>query len=656
MAKAIGIDLGTYNSAASVALGRTRVAMIESKYGKTLYGKSFPSFVMFDKFGRVQVVGQRAKEEARLNPDLVVWGVKRLVGLSYRAAYEMGEFRRFQYRIEEGPSGDILICVGEERFSPSHILEIILREIKEDAENPKVNPLIGGAVDRAIISIPAYYKAIRTAPIVEAAIRAGFAEVDTIAEPTAAAVTYSVDVPDEANILAFDMGAGTLDVTIMMVVNEKGELVPGELCTSGHEALGGIDMDDALIAYLTEKYDVPGFERDAAVRAILKEEVEKAKIRLTARETTMLDLPGGEMASLSRAEMDEVLGPLLEKCRGPVRVALQQAGIDAASLDHVLCIGGPTHMASVRRLLAEELAQLGARREVLDPLTDWEHKKQLVDPMECVAKGAALKAEHIVEPVAKVLSEGYGTMYGPVEGKKNFYASILDVNTNYPISARGALAHMDPEALEVPVPLIAKRPDVERSTVDKMVFRYEYLGDYNLSITPTGRTPAVDIKLQVTDDKRVVATIIHAHNRQQVRFEGLGQMKGQEIDLQEDTPPKRVSDMGDGADIFNDSMNYKKGGWTSAHLERHLHVAGQALELVGDCEDPKVKRAKDEVESAVRKAVASDFDSPNIDCPNISNRIKELLDALRQPGVNVISIEEFRHYMDQLIQVAKQGE
>jgi molecular chaperone DnaK (HSP70) len=655
MSKAIGIDLGTYNSAASVALGRTRVAMVESKYGKTLYGKSFPSFVLFDKFGRVQMVGQRAKEEARLNPDLVVWGVKRLVGLSYRAALEMGEFRRFQYRIEEGPAGDILICVGEERFSPSHILEIILREIKADAENPKVNPLIGGAVDRAIISIPAYYKAIRTGPIVEAARRAGFEGVDTIAEPTAAAVTYSVDVPDEANILAFDMGAGTLDVTIMMVVNEKGELVPGELCTSGHEALGGIDMDDALIAHLAEQHDIPGYGEDAAVKAILKEEVEKAKIRLSTRETTMLDLPGGEMAALSRGEMDEVLAPFLEKCRGPVRVALRQAGIDAASLDHVLCIGGPTHMDSVRRLLREELTALGAKSEVLESLTDWENRRRLVDPMSCVAKGAAFKAEHIVEPVAKVLSEGYGTMYGPVAGKNNFYASILDVNTNYPISARGALAHMDPEALEVPVPLIAKRPDVERSSADEMVYKYEYLGDYNLSITPTGRTPSVDIKLQVTDDKRVVATIIHAHNRQQVRFEGLGHMIGQQIELQEETPPKRIS-RGDGADIFNDSMNYKKGGWTASHLERHIHVANQSLDLVGDCDDPKVKRAVEEVESAVRKAVASDFESPNIDCPNLSNRIKELLDALRQPGINIISIEEFRHYMDQLIQVAKMGE
>lgn len=650
MTKSIGIDLGTYNSAAAAALGRTRVAMIESKYGRTVYGKSFPSFVMFDHFGRPQLVGQRAKEELRLNPKLVIWGVKRLVGLSYRAALEAGEFRRFQYDIEEGPQGDILIRVGEERFSPAHILEIILREIKEDAENPKVNPLLGGAVERAVISIPAYYKAVRTGPIIEAAGRAGFEEVDTIAEPTAAAVTHSLEVEKEADILAFDIGAGTLDVTIMMVVNDQGELVPGELCTSGHEALGGIDMDDALIAYAADKYNLRNVEEDAALKALLKDEVERAKIRLSSRDTTMLDLPGGDTVTLTQDEMEEVLRPLLEKCRGPIRVALHQAGIGAKSIDHVLLIGGPTHMRCVRKVVCDELAALGARSEITASVAARSDKPP-VDPMECVAKGAALKAGHIVEPAAKVLAEGYGTMYGPVEGRPNYYASILDANSPYPISARGTLSHLNPEALEVPVPLVAKRPDVEKSTPDRTVYSYEYLGDYNLSISPTGRVPSVDIKLQVTDDKRVVATIVHAHNRQQVRFEGVDFMRGEALDLQEHTPPKKYSEAKE--DIFSDSMQTQKGGWTEEHLERHLHVATQALELAEKSENEKVRQAADEVERAVQKAVASELESPNIDCPNISNRIKELLDAMRQPGVNLITLEEFRHYMEQLIQVAK---
>ncbi len=651
MTRAIGIDLGTYNSAASVALGRTRVAMIESKYGKTLYGKNFPSFVLFDKYGRKQLVGQRAKEEIPINPELVVWGVKRLVGLPYKTALDAGEFKRFQYGIEEGPGGGILIRVGEERYSPSHILEFILREIKEDAENPKVNPLLGGGVDRAIISIPAYYKAIRTAPIIEAARNAGFENVDTIAEPTAAAVNYSLDVEKEANIIAFDIGAGTLDVTVMMVVQEGGELVPGELCTSGHESLGGIDMDDALISYVLGEHNIPGYDNDPVVRAVLKDEVEKAKIRLSTRAGTILDLPGGNACELSRGDLEEVLHPLLEKCRGPIRVALNQAGLDVSNVDHVLFIGGPTHMPCVRGVVMDELRSMGAKEELLASLDAQTVEGLPVDPMECVAKGSSLKAGRIVEPVGKVIAEGYGTMYGPVDGEQDYYAPIIGEGSHYPISARGALAHGDLEALEIPVPLVAKRPDVEKSTLEETVFKYEYLGNYTLGITPTGRIPSVDIQLQVTDDKRIVATLIHAHNRQQVRFEGLDFMMGDEVFLQEHTPPKGFQDKGKVS--LYDSVEYKKGGWTRAHLEHHLHVAREAVNLIQTGDHPKVKRAVEEVEGAIRKAVASDYGSPNIDCPNISNRTKELLDTLRQPDVNQITNEEFRHYVEQLITIAK---
>ena len=187
--------------------------------------------------------------------------------------------------------------------------------------------------------------------------------------------------------------------------------------------------------------------------------------------------------------------------------------------------------------------------------------------------------------------------------------------------------------------------------MDETIYKYEYLGNYTLSITPTGRIPSVDIQLQVTDDKRIVANLIHAHNRQHVRFEGLDFMKGEEVFLQEHTPPEGFTESE--KDVLYESVEYKKGGWTREHLEHHLHVARESLNLVQTDEDPKVKRAVDEVESAIRKAVASEYGSPNIDCPSISNRIKELLDTLRQPGINQITLEEFKHYMEQLIQVAK---
>jgi molecular chaperone DnaK len=653
MGRSIGIDLGTYNSAAAVAVGRGRVAMIESRYGRTLYGKSFPSFVLFDHDGNRQLVGQRAREELPLNPGLVVWGVKRLVGLSYQAAREAGELDRFRYGIEEGPGGGILIRVGEERFTPSHILEHILREIKQDAENSRVNPLVGGPVDRAVISIPAYFKAIRTAPILEAARHAGFAEVDTIAEPTAAAIQYCVEVPGEAHLLAFDIGAGTLDVTVMLVVNEQGELVPGELCTSGHEALGGIDMDDALLAHIVAEHRASEIAADPTRAALLEAEIEKAKIRLSVREAATIDLPGRETIKLTRGELEEVLAPLLDKCRGPIRVALEQAGIGAGSLDKVLFVGGPSAMPAVRRLVREELAALGARPGLIAEIAGMDGSGLPVEPMECVARGAALKAGRIVEPAAKVIAEGYGTVFGPVEGAADYYQPIIRPNSHYPISGRTMICHGDPGALEVPVALVAKRPDVERSTPERTVFAYEHLGNYTLGITPQRRLPSIEIQLKVTDDKRVLCTLIDTQTRQHVRYEGLDLMGGGRLELQEETPPSayRHQDLA----LLGEAVDERRGSWTERQLESLLHVAREALSLVSDATCDKVARAVAEVERAVERAADRDGPAPNEECPNISNRVKELLDALRQPGVGQITVEEFRRYMDELIRLARTG-
>jgi molecular chaperone DnaK (HSP70) len=651
MGHAIGIDLGTCNSAAAVALGRNRIAMVESRYGRTLYGKSFPSYVMFDRCGRKQLIGQRAKEEMRLNPELVVWGVKRLVGLSYRTALLSGELKRFQYAVEEGLGGGISIRVGDERFSPSHILELILREIKEDAEDPRVNPLLGGRVDRAVISIPAYFKAIRTAPIVEAARQAGFDTVDTIAEPTAAAIHRSVQVDEDANILAFDIGAGTLDVTVMMVVREGGELVPGELCTSGHEALGGIDMDDLLRAHVVDRFDLRGIEADPGAAALLLDEVEKAKIRLSTREVTSLDLPGGRSAELRRGEMEEVLRPLLDRFRGPIHVAMLESGLGPEALDHVLFIGGPTQMPCVRQVVEDEIRRLGISPALEERMRAPGGGGSSSDPMEGVARGAALKAGNIVEPVGKVIAEGYGLMYGPTPGADGYYAPIIRENSHYPISGRGVAWHMDPSALEVPVPLVAKRPDVDRSGDGRIVYKYEVLGNYTLGITPGPSCAAIDIELKVTDDKRIVARLTHTRTGQQVRFAGLDTMRGEEIELQEHTPPAAWTE--EDVAKLNETLRDKQGRWTEIHLEHHLHVARQAIDGIADRESGRIGPAVDALEKAVARAVVPGRGNPNVDCPTISNRTKELLDTLRQPDVKRLSDEEFRGYMEQLIRIAE---
>jgi molecular chaperone DnaK len=651
MSKAIGIDLGTYNSAAAVPVGNGKVAMVESRYGRSLYGKNFASFVLFDHSGQKQVTGKRAQAEMRLNPRLVIWGVKRLVGLSYQQARANGELARFAYETEEAGDGGILIKVGPERYTPSHILEYILRDIKHDAEDASVNPLIGQTIDKAIVSIPAYFKAIRTNPIIEAARNAGFEEVDTIAEPTAAAIDYCMSIEREANLLAFDIGAGTLDVTVMMVVNEDGDLIPGELCTSGHEALGGLDMDDALIRHIVSKYDLHGMMQDATHRSILAEEIERAKIRLSQKPQATIDLPGEQTVTLTQGELEEVLSPLLEKCRRPIGIALRQAGLRASDLDKVLFIGGPSNMPCIRKVVAQELAALDARGDVIADIDTYNLNGLPVDPMECVARGASLKAGNIIEPVGKVISEGYGTVFGPVEDAPDYYEPIIRENSHYPISGSTVLTHQSRDSLEVPLSLVAKRPDAEKSSADKTVFKYEYLGNYTLGITPQRGLPTIELRLRVTDDRRVVATLIHTQTRQQVKYESLDMLSGTEVVLQEHTPPKMLAQQD--MDLLNATVIGKESGWTREHLEKHMHVAREALALCGDCEDERVVQAIEKVEGAISRAVDNHMETPNEDCPAISNRTKELLDTLLQPGVKQITVEEFRRYLEQLIHIAQ---
>jgi molecular chaperone DnaK len=378
----LGIDLGTYNSSAAVAVERNNVVMVTSKEGKSPDGKNFPSFVQFASNGSKVSVGVRAKRSLALDPSLVVWGVKRLVGLSFQAAQDRGESKRFQYDIERGPGDAILIRAGKERFTPSQILEAILREIKEDAENQDLNPLFGTRFDEAVISIPAYYKAIRTAPILDAARQAGFTEVDTIAEPTAAALKYGLKIDREAVILTFDLGAGTLDVTVLQIVQDGKNLVSGELCTSGHEALGGLDMDIALRDFIIAKYKEITLATDKD-RALFLDEVEKTKIRLSKAKTAKLLFANSEI-SLTRDELEEALSGILKRFAGPIQMAIKEAGLKACDIDHVLLVGGPTHIPCVRHAVRKELALLGAKPQVLAEIDAIDQRGFPVNPMECV--------------------------------------------------------------------------------------------------------------------------------------------------------------------------------------------------------------------------------------------------------------------------------
>ncbi|HON35819.1 MAG TPA: molecular chaperone DnaK [Methanothrix sp.] len=354
MSKIIGIDLGTSNSAAAALVGG-RPTIIPSAEGTSIGGKAFPSYVAFTKEGQV-LVGEPAKRQAVTNPEGTVQGIKRKMGTDYK------------------------VRVFGKEYSPEDISAQILRKIKTDAE-----AYLADSVDRAVITVPAYFNDNQRQATKDAGTIAGLEVLRIINEPTAAALAFGLDKSGEHKIMVFDLGGGTLDVTIM----EIGEGVFEVRSTSGDTQLGGRDMDDRLMNYVLERFkqesgvDLRG---DSMAMQRLREAVEVAKIELSSVLQTNLNLPyitadaGGPKhlsMTIDRSKLEELVGDVLERCRGPMIQALNDSKLEKSDIDKIILVGGPTRMPVVQEFVKNFIGKDVERG---------------VDPMECVAMGAAIQA------------------------------------------------------------------------------------------------------------------------------------------------------------------------------------------------------------------------------------------------------------------------
>ncbi|MEW6681438.1 MAG: molecular chaperone DnaK [Nitrospirota bacterium] len=351
----IGIDLGTSNSSAAVLRGG-RPVTIPSAEGVSLGGKAFPSYVAVTADGQM-IIGEPARRQAVVNPEGTATAFKRRMG------------RRETIRLRD------------REFSPEQLSAFLLQKIKRDAE-----AFLGEPVTQAVITVPAYFDDNQRSATKDAGRIAGIEVLRLVNEPTAASLAYGLDrLGQELRILVVDLGGGTLDVTVM----EFGKGVFEVKATSGDTQLGGTDMNQRLLAHLSDRVrdqlgaDIRG---DRKAEARMLEAAEIAKIELSNTMTTRVSLPyltavRGEAKhfeyELTRAELERVVRPVIERCRPPVEQALRDAGITSKDIDRLIFVGGPTRMPVVRTFF-EDL--LGKKAEVG------------VDPMECVAAGAAIQA------------------------------------------------------------------------------------------------------------------------------------------------------------------------------------------------------------------------------------------------------------------------
>ena len=397
MGKIIGIDLGTSNSAAA-SLSGGKPVIIQAAEGASIGGKSFPSVVAFSQDGQL-LVGEPARRQMLSNPEGTVIAAKRKMGTDYK-------FKVF----------------GKE-YTPQQISAFILQKIKKDAES-----FLGDTVDKAVITVPAYFNDNQRQATKDAGEIAGLEVVRIINEPTAASLAFGLDkVQSDLKIMVFDFGGGTLDVTIM----EMGGGVFEVKSTSGDTQLGGTDMDNILIDYLVNEFkNQSGIDvrNDKAAMMRIREAAEKAKIELSNIVTTEINLPflaydqstgpKNFAIPLNRAKLEELLRPVVERCRNPMLQAIKDAKLSASDIDKIVLVGGPTRMPIVKEFVKSVMNKEPERG---------------VDPMEAVALGAAIQGAIISGEVSTdILLVDVTPLTLGVEVMGGLKETLIERNTTIP--------------------------------------------------------------------------------------------------------------------------------------------------------------------------------------------------------------------------------
>ena len=394
--KIIGIDLGTSNSAAAVLIGG-KSTIIPSAEGATQYGKAFPSYVAFTKDGQ-RLVGEPARRQAVTNPEHTISAIKSKMGTDYK------------------------INILNKDYTPQEISAFILQKIKKDAE-----AFLGEPVNKAVITVPAYFNDNQRTATKDAGTIAGLEVVRLVNEPTAASLAYGIDkeAEEDLEILVFDFGGGTLDVTIM----DFGGGVFEVRSTSGDTSLGGTDMDNTIMKHLAEDFKrdtgVDLMNDDQAVQR-LREAAEKAKIELSTTLTSDINLPfitataeGPKhlTASLTRAKLEELVDPIIKKCSAPMEQAIKDAKMSKSDINKIILVGGPTRMPAVQKFVEKFIGKPA---------------ESGIDPMECVAIGAAIQGGVMGGEIKDLVLLDVTPLSLGIETLGGVFTQLIERNTTIP--------------------------------------------------------------------------------------------------------------------------------------------------------------------------------------------------------------------------------
>ncbi len=433
--KIIGIDLGTTNSQAALVIAG-KPTIIPSAEGATIAGKMFPSVVAFTKNGEV-LVGEPARRQAISNPDNTIFAAKRKMGTD------------FTYKI------------GSKEYTPQQISAFILQKIKRDAE-----AFLGTTVSKAVITVPAYFNDNQRQATKDAGTIAGLEVVRIINEPTAAAMAYGLDKEKEVKIIVYDLGGGTLDVTLMEMSNGTFEV----LATSGDVQLGGVDMDNALIKYIIEDFKTKegiDLTNDKVAYQRIRDAAEKAKIELSTVLETDINLPyiaineAGPKnleLKLTRATLENLIRPIIERSRQPIENVLKDANVSKDTISKLILVGGPTRMPMVQSFLSDIFGNKLERG---------------VDPMEAVALGAAIQGAVLSGDIKDVVLLDVTPLTLSIETLGGVATPIIDRNTTIPIKTSKTFSTADDYQTVVTIHVLQGERPLSKDNISLGMFNLE---------------------------------------------------------------------------------------------------------------------------------------------------------------------------------------
>jgi molecular chaperone DnaK len=422
MGKVIGIDLGTTNSCVAIMEGG-KPKVIENSEGD----RTTPSIVAFTKDGEV-LVGQTAKRQAVTNPSNTLYAIKRLIGRKFNDDVVQKDVGMVPYKIVKADNGDAWVEINGKKMAPPEISARVLTKMKQTAED-----YLGEKVTEAVITVPAYFNDSQRQATKDAGKIAGLEVKRIINEPTAAALAYGLDKKrGDRKIAVYDLGGGTFDISIIEIAEVDGEHQFEVLATNGDTFLGGEDFDKRVIDYLAKEFQKESgvdIRRDPLAMQRLKEASEKAKIELSSRQQTEVNLPyitadaSGPKhlnINLTRAKLESLVEDLIEKTVSPCKTALADAGLKVSEVDDVILVGGQTRMPKVQ--------------ETVQALFGKEPRKD-VNPDEAVAVGAAIQAGVLAGEVKDVLLLDVTPLSLGIETLGGVMTKLIDKNTTIPTKA-----------------------------------------------------------------------------------------------------------------------------------------------------------------------------------------------------------------------------